>query len=123
MAKQLVYVEISPETEKPIRILKHFSDGLSLPPERVTQMARSVAVGYIREQVFSRAKRGMIIMCEFCGNTITPGTGQMHEKHFKGKGGEVSLDNCVAICNECHIGKTGEHGNRRFQSSKIKETV
>jgi hypothetical protein len=122
MAKQIVWVEINPETEMPVRILKHFSDTFSLDPDVVRQMAKSVAVGFIREQVFSRAKRGMITMCEFCGNTITPGTGHMHEKQFKSKDGEVSLDNCVAICSECHIGPTGEHGNRRFQSSKIRET-
>jgi 5-methylcytosine-specific restriction endonuclease McrA len=64
--------------------------------------------------VFARAKRGNLTLCEFCGNVITQGTGHMHEKLFKGNGGEVSLDNCVAICAACHIGKDGEHGNRKW---------
>ena len=114
MAKQLVYVEVSPKTKLPVRILKHFSDGLNLDPDLVQQMARVVAVGYIRDQVFERAKRGNLTFCEYCGSLITAGTGHMHERIPKGKGGEVSLDNCVAICARCHIGADGEHGNRKW---------
>ena len=114
MAKQMVFIEIDPVTELPIRILKHWGHASQLDPDVVRQMARSVAVGFIRQQVFARAKRGMLTMCEFCGNTITPGTGHMHEKLAKGNGGEVSLDNCVAICADCHIGPTGEHGDRKW---------
>lgn len=108
----MVFVEISPETELPIRILKHWSHASQLDPDIVRHVARSVAVGYIRQQVFEKAKRGMIIKCEFCGNIITTGTGHMHEVLPRGKGGEISVDNGTAICSECHIGKTGEHRDR-----------
>ena len=114
MARQTVYVEIDPKTELPIRIFKHFSEAAKLDPEVIRQMARSVAVGYIRVQVFERAKRGILVLCHFCGGIISPGTGHMHEVVPKGNGGEVSLDNCVAICSRCHIGPDGEHGDRKW---------
>ncbi len=121
MAKQMVFVEIDPETELPIRILKHWAHASQLDPAVVRQMAKAVAVNYIRLQVIARAIRNKNILCAFCGNIITPGTGHMHEVKAKGDGGEVSLDNCVFICPRCHIGSDGEHGDRRFQSSKLKE--
>ena len=99
MAKQSVFVEINPKTELPIRIVKHTWQVAKLDPEIVRRMARSVAVGYIREQVIERAKRNNLILCEFCGNVLTEVTGEMHEVVPKGDGGEVSLENCRFICN------------------------
>ena len=112
MAKQSVFVEINPKTELPIRIVKHTWQVAKLDPEIVRRMARSVAVGYIREQVIERAKRNNLILCEFCGNVLTEVTGEMHEVVPTGDGGEVSLENCRFICNLCHTGRTGEHGDR-----------
>jgi hypothetical protein len=120
MGKQTIFVEIDPETELPIRILKHWAHASQLDQDVVRSMARSVAVGYIRNQVIARAIRNKNILCEFCGNIITPGTGHMHEKIAKGDGGEVSLDNCVFICPRCHIGSDGEHGDRQWMGRKEK---
>ncbi len=114
MGKQLVYVEIDPETELPIRILKTNLQVVNLDPEVLRQMARSVAVNYIRLQIIARAIRNKKILCEYCGSILTSETGHMHEKIPKGKGGEVSLDNCVFICPRCHIGSDGEHGDRKW---------
>jgi len=87
-----------------------------LDPATVIQVAKSVAVGTIRDQVFKRA--GYI--CEFCGANLTITGGHMHEKNPRGKGGEISMDNSVAICYKCHLGRAdSEHGNRRFQTSKL----
>ena len=122
MKNKYVWVEIDPIEELPIRILGGFSDTLELEATSVKYMLRSAAVGYIRLQVIARAIRDKLIRCEFCGAVVTPQTGEMHEVVPKGDGGEVSLDNCRFICNECHTGaKDSEHGERRFQSSKIKE--
>ena len=114
----MVYVEIDPKTDLPIRILRTTLEALKLPPERVRQMARSVAIGYIRQQVVDRARRNRLINCEFCGKVVTELTGHMHEVVPRGQGGEYSVDNSRYICPECHIGRDGEHGDRRFQSSK-----
>ncbi len=114
MAKQSIFVEIDPKTELPIRILKTMKAATDLPPERVRQMARSVAVGYIRSQVIDRAKRNGIVFCEFCGDRINEFIGEMHEVLPKGNGGEVSLDNCRFLCNGCHTGKPdSEHERHR----------
>jgi 5-methylcytosine-specific restriction endonuclease McrA len=122
MAKQSVYVEVEPTTFVPIRILRTTKDAMDLPPERVTQMARSVAVGYIRKQVIDRARRKHGVFCEYCGEPINEFLGEMHEKLPKGSGGEVSLDNCVFLCHDCHTGKKdSEHGDRRWQTAKDKD--
>lgn len=119
MAVKLDYVEIDPKTELPIRILRNRKDALALPAEVVRQMAHSVAVKYIRDQVVARAKRNGIVKCEFCGAIINEFVGEMHEILPKGKGGEVSLANSRFICNDCHTGKPdSEHGDRRWQSQK-----
>ena len=110
----MVFVEIDPQTEMPIRILKHYMHACQLEPSVVRQMAKSVAVGYIRQQVVDRARRGSCVQCEFCGNLITESTGHMHEFIPKGKGGEVSVENSRFICPACHIGPDGEHSDRQW---------
>lgn len=115
MAKQMVYVEVLPETEIPIRILKTTKAAMDLPPERVRMLARSVAVGYIREQIVSRATKGYLTQCEFCGKVITPYIGHMHEVVSRGNGGEISVANSVLICPQCHLlDADSEHGNRKW---------
>lgn len=110
-----VFVEIDPDTEEPIRILKT-KQAYDLPSEVVRMMARSVAVGLIRKQVVNRARKKTGIFCEFCGAVLTESTGEMHEVLSRGNGGEVSLDNCRFICNDCHTRKPdSEHGDRRWQ--------
>ena len=91
-------------------------------------MDRALAVRSIREQVFERC----IVWeppeeehneCEKCGRWITWEDFEMNEKIPKGssKRGEVSTENCEALCHACHQGdKDSAHGNRRFQSAKIK---
>jgi len=41
----------------------------------------------------------------------------MDERHSKGKGGEVSVENCETRCSACHIGPRGKHGDRGPQFS------
>jgi HNH endonuclease len=77
---------------------------------RVIEFPRKDAVEAIRRQVFERSNKE----CEHCGKAITWGTLHMHEKQPKGKSGEVSLDNSIALCYNCHIGREDSaHGNRR----------
>lgn len=116
-----VYVEINPETQLPVRILKNAkeaalvkqSEGM-FEDEIVRQMDRGTAVIIIRLQVVARARRGNLIQCEFCGKNITENTGHMHEVVPRGKGGHISVDNSRLICPECHIGPEGEHGDRKW---------
>lgn len=70
------------------------------------------AVGSVRRQVYDRQKG----RCLNCGDA-RPYEGDlftrmhMHEEIPKGKGGLVSLENCVCLCARCHL--SGQHGDRR----------
>ena|SRR5271166_6604975 len=125
MPPKLVHVQINPEG-LPIRIFRDKSWRL-LPEDQVRTMDRAHAVGAIREQVFERALNleTQVYECECCGRTITPETGEMNEKRPKGAGGgktggEVSLENCEALCRSCHqTGPDAAHKARRWQTSKL----
>lgn len=76
--------------------------------DRVVEYPRSDAVADIRRQVFERANGE----CQRCGRTLTWGMMHMHETTNRGQGGEISIDNCEALCFDCHEGPDGAHGNR-----------
>ena len=84
-------------------------------------MTKVEAVKYIREQVFVRSKNDDgIAECERCGRYITWDSMEMNEKKLKSLGGEVSLENCEALCRDCHqTGPDAFHKDRRWQSAKI----
>ena len=99
---------------------------LDFPSNTVVSMDRSEAVKIIREQVFDRCHVYILDAgydfheCERCSKSINWMTMEMHERIPKGKGGEVSLENCEALCHSCHTGSPDSaHGNRRWQTSKI----
>ena len=118
MSKQ-VRVEIGPNG-LPCRI---FRDASWKTCDSVQIMDRAKAVGAIRAQVYDRsqAPEGEHHECERCVRIIRWETFEMHETIPKGKHGEVSLDNCEALCHACHQGgPDSAHGNRRWHTSKIK---
>lgn len=127
MSKSVVFVEINPETGKIIRIFKNTHKALVYPQEIIKQSLKNYAVGEIRSQIVERSKIDDRPSCEWCSRDL-PGEvsgyglkGHMHEKQFKGKGGEISLENSVLICPNCHFNDEDAHGDRKFQSSKGKE--
>lgn len=89
-------------------------------------MDKAHAVGAIRAQVFDRATGDSLAgeelsECEICGRIIRWDTFEMNERIPKGSGGEVSLENCEALCYACHQGRPDSaHGDRRWQTAKIK---
>jgi 5-methylcytosine-specific restriction endonuclease McrA len=124
MTSKLVPVEIGPNG-LPCRI---FRTKEWKTCDSVQIMDRGKAVGAIRAQVYDRseAPEGAHHECERCGRYITWESFEMNEKRPKGSGGgktggEVSLENSEALCHQCHQGSSDSaHGNRRWQSSKIK---
>jgi hypothetical protein len=61
--------------------------------------------------------------CKWCDKLLSWSQCHMHEQIFRGKGGEISLDNSVILCADCHIlnpRQTGAHGSRqpRFKGRK-----
>lgn len=112
-----VWVELG-EKSQVLRIFRNRCEALavSMQGDIITALVEKAdAVGNIRQQVFNRANW----RCEHCGASLTYKTGQMHEKLPKGKGGEVSLENCMLLCYNCHQGRPdAEHGARRPQFGK-----
>ena len=71
------------------------------------RVEREVAVKQIREQIWERCGG----ICEKCSiNRVTWDSGQMHEKQHRGKGGDISLENSIFICRDCH---DAAHHDRR----------
>ena len=121
----MVFVEVD-ERGDPIRILKNAKFAAQLPVESVQEVPRAYAVGHIRRIVFGRAgcTPHQAGQCEDCGASIiwTAGnwkSGEMHEKVFRSLGGEISVENCVALCRKCHHQKAH---NKVWHSAKVKES-
>lgn len=103
------WVELGPCGCWPIRIFRNRVDAVTsdaYDKNIVSQWARKDATEAIRRQVFARADGH----CDRCGKAITSGQMHMHERVFRSHGGEVSLENCWALCKKCHTGeKYSEH--------------
>lgn len=120
MTSKLVRVEID-ETGLPCRIFRDKQWRL-LPDDKTSVMTKAEAVGMIRLRVYHRARHELTdAQCDRCGRYITWDGFEMNEKKLKSLGGEVSLENCEALCRPCHqTGPDAYHSNRRWQTSKIK---
>lgn len=116
MGKNRVLCEIDTTTRKLVRILRYGGTALFLRPEQVIELPKGEAVSQIRRQVFERSGGE----CNSCSKTITWDGFHMHEVKPRGKGGEVSTYNSIALCADCHIGKGGAHANRYPQWSLTK---
>lgn len=111
----------------PIRIFRKDKKWLQCPADRLHTMSKADAVALIRLQVFERTGgvmfEGETVVrgkCEECFRPITWDSMEQHEKIFKGRGGEVSLLNCLGLCHDCHTGSpTSKHGDRRWQTAKV----
>ena len=108
MPRNRVMCEIHPESKRVIRVFRNDKDALSLPPERVRQFPKKDAVEDLRRQVFELSEG----LCRNCGKIIN-WRFHMHELQHRGRGGEQSLENSIALCADCHLNQ--EHGDRRPQ--------
>lgn len=71
-----------------------------------------MSTGEIRRAIFLRQYG----QCISCGEDFTEAQMHMHEKVFRGHGGEISLDNSEGLCYDCHLNReTFGHGKRRPQ--------
>lgn len=92
-----------------VRIFKCGKDAAGSSAERIAHILKTQATGEIRKQIWWRTKGE----CEWCTKIITEESMHMHEVIHRGQGGEVSIENSVGICAECHIGPLGAHSDRR----------
>lgn len=112
---KLVRVELG-EDGTPVRIFRRDKRWLEVPFERIAWRQKAEAVGIIRRKVFDRSKS----RCEQCERFVTWESFEMHERIFKSRGGEVSMDNSIALCKSCHqTGPNAAHKDRRWQTAKV----
>lgn len=97
-----VYVELN-DKGRASRIFRGYPPVSTGVVREIQQKTRTKAIAEVRRQIFARANGN----CEYCAAVITEQTGHMHEKVFRSHGGEISLENSVAVCYPCH---RGEHG-------------
>lgn len=110
-----VWAEIG-QDGRAVRIFKNMKAAVQSPhwPTLITFMFRWVAVEQIRRKVFDRDGHE----CTHCSKRLTWDTMQMHERQWKGRGGEVSLDNCTSLCYSCHQhDEVAGHGKRQIKWS------
>lgn len=113
-----VWVKISGVTKTPILIFRTVRDALTNEAYElglVLEWERANAVDIIRRAVFIRDNWE----CTHCGQSVTldgERKGEMHERKWRGRGGEISIENSTTLCQDCHKNaKVGGHGNRKPQ--------
>jgi hypothetical protein len=97
----------------PIRIFKNRMQAVEAGcPLGGAYMLRAAVVESIRRQVFERDK----FKCTHCGCPVTWRSGEMHERKWRGRGGEISLENSTTLCYPCHQSDpVAGHGKRQPQ--------
>ena len=109
----MVWVEIGSENGLPIRIFKNQKTAYrSGSWDKIAYVLRSMAVSEIRNQIWKRDNK----RCTHCGNTVLWCVMQMHERIWRGRGGEVSIENGTCLCADCHQNsEVAGHGKRRVR--------
>lgn len=117
MASDHVFVEILDSLDV-IRIFDNQRAAVVSPAWQaglVRMLPYPIAVEIIRRAVFSRDNW----CCTHCGDPFVWVTGHMHERLWRGRGGEISLDNSVSLCGMCHLtNPVAGHGERAVQWSR-----
>ena len=111
-----VWVELAPGgLGQAIRIFRHAKAAYASPAWddlRVALVDRAKATRDIRQAVFLRDN----YTCTHCGAVVNWGSGEMHERQHRGRGGEMSLENSTTLCRTCHRDSiVAGHGKRKPQ--------
>jgi 5-methylcytosine-specific restriction endonuclease McrA len=96
-----------------IEILKNEKHAAQQPAGTPTGYKdRALVTEQIRKQVFVRDGYA----CTHCGAPVSWYTGQMHERVWRGRGGEISVANSTTLCADCHQkDPVAGHGSRAVQ--------
>ena len=112
-----VWVELSDDLHT-IRIFRNAKDAGKSPAwdaGRVALAIRARATEDLRRAVFTRDGYA----CTHCGAVVDWQSGEMHERQWRGRGGEMSLENSTTLCRACHSNDpVAGHGKRQPQWSK-----
>jgi hypothetical protein len=76
----------------------------------ISVMPRVDAIRQIRRTLWARCNE-----CAWCGEVVDWNACQMHEIVPRGKGGDISMENSIILCYDCHQGREDSaHGNRKL---------
>jgi 5-methylcytosine-specific restriction endonuclease McrA len=75
---------------------------------------REVTTGEIRDAIWKRQDG----LCIRCGDIVTKKTAHLHEQKSRGRGGEISLENSIILCFNCHLGARGVHPEKQIKWTK-----
>ncbi len=79
-------------------------------------MLRAIAVESVRRQIWERDGH----KCTHCGVTVGWFVMELHERIWRGRGGQVSVDNGATLCQNCHADDpVAGHGKRKVLWSKL----
>lgn len=109
----LCWVELDLPALNPIAIFKNQKQAI-LAGVTYGPMVYGEAVEKIRRAVFERDQ----FACTHCGEDVTWGgvrRGHMHERVWRGKGGQISVANSTTLCYNCHMNSPAGHGSRKPQ--------
>lgn len=80
-----------------------------------TFMDRNSAVTAIRRKIWNRDRH----TCTHCGDLVSWFVMNMHERIWRGRGGEISVSNGTTLCYNCHQhDDVAGHGTRQIKWSK-----
>jgi hypothetical protein len=112
-----VWVQLGDNGEA-VRIFKNQKEMFfSCPVDREACVERSIATGQIRAAIWARQKG----TCIRCPNLFTYAGMHLHEVNHRGRGGNISLENSVGLCHDCHLGARGVHPEKQIRFSGRKD--
>jgi 5-methylcytosine-specific restriction endonuclease McrA len=113
---KVVWVELV--NQLPVRICKN--QKAAVKHSCCTVMPRADAVRSIRRQIWERDEK----CCTHCGVIVPWGVFEMHERIWRGRAGEISVENGTTLCNDCHQNDpVAGHGNRRVRFGESPQQV
>jgi 5-methylcytosine-specific restriction endonuclease McrA len=118
-ADKTVWVELYPDQRLGADVRRIFrSKAAALSSGAcIWYMRRSDAVGAIRHAIFVRSGGD----CELCSSPVTEDSGHMHERQWRSRGGEISLENSIFICAHCHQNAHKERDTRWTKKNRSGE--
>lgn len=117
MSDELVWVklDITTGTLGPVAIFANYKQARDSGASPIAEYSRQWATDFIRRAVFVRDNW----TCTHCGDEISwdgPNRGHLHERLFRGNGGEISVANSTTLCYTCHMADpVAGHGKRKPQ--------
>ena len=112
---KMAWVELAPDGNV-VRVFRNHKAAVAAEDAfPVAEVNRADAVKNVRAQIYLRDGG----KCTHCATDVLWDAFEMHERQWRGKGGEISLANSCVLCVSCHQSDpVAGHGKRKPQWSK-----